>query len=159
MLYIMMSALSNTAATKRTISPEPTRHFGRCQRNSSCYKFSQASIQTGNHLAARSARGNTAHCSNIITNSNLVSDTPNILQLSSFWDNYKIFNSPGDGHCLLYSVVTSYNNQLDRVDKLSINNLKHIMYKEVQDNFYINYHEFCVNPSYDDFYKELGEYI
>ena len=79
--------------------------------------------------------------------------------MSSFWDNYNIFNSPGDGHCLLYSVVTSYNNQLDRVDKLSINNLKHIMYKEVQDNFYINYHEFCVNPSYDDFYKELGEYI
>ena len=79
--------------------------------------------------------------------------------MSSFWDHYKIFNSPGDGHCLLYSVVTSYNNQLDRVDKLSINNLKHIMYKEVQDNFYINYHEFCVNPSYDDFYKELGEYL
>ena len=45
-------------------------------------------------------------------------------QLNSFWDDYELIKSLGDGHCFIHSVVVSYNSQI--ANKPSIKDRAHL---------------------------------
>ena len=47
---------------------------------------------------------------------------------------WEVGKSPGDGHCLLYSIVSSVSSQLPNFTPPSISGLKALIFKEVMEN-------------------------
>ena len=76
----------------------------------------------------------------------------------TFWLKYKVSNSPSDGHCLLYSLVTSVNDQLPSSYGTDIERIKVLMQDELQTNMK-EYIPFTVCMSCDDLTNELYNYI
>jgi hypothetical protein len=53
------------------------------------------------------------------------------VQTNKIWDNFKIKNSPGDGHCLLHSISTSFNAQL--FTKIKLNSMQTLIGKLINE--------------------------
>ena len=51
-----------------------------------------------------------------------------LLENNSFWRTYTVYKSLADGHCLLHSVVSSYNSQLNTMGELTMAKLQLKMY-------------------------------
>ena len=75
---------------------------------------------------------------------------------ADFWENYKVVSSPMDGHCMLHSIVTSYNEQLDRND-MSIKSLTDLL--QIQSNDLIDKYCVATNNSITDFHSLQYKYI
>ena len=76
----------------------------------------------------------------------------------TIWLNHKMSNSPSDGHCLLYSIITSANSQLPATYCTNIEKIKALMRNELQLNLE-NYMPFTVEMTGNDLIKELDNYI
>ena len=61
-------------------------------------------------------------------------ETKRVLNNGLFWQNYKITLSPGDGHCKLHSVISSYNSQHNHIESLNIGQLIALIQQEVMNN-------------------------
>ena len=80
-------------------------------------------------------------------------------QLKQFLHSERLEIKPslGDGHCLLYSVCASYNNQLSQLLPLNKEDLINIIDKELQDHseLYLGFY----TKSREEFFSELSNYI
>ena len=80
-------------------------------------------------------------------------------QLKQFLHSERLEIKPslGDGHCLLYSVCASYNNQLSQLLPLNKEDLINIIEKELQDHseLYLGFY----TKSREEFFSELSNYI
>ena len=80
-------------------------------------------------------------------------------QLKQFLHSERLEIKPslGDGHCLLYSVCASYNNQLSQLLPLNKEDLINIIEKELQDHseLYLGFY----TKSRKEFFSELSNYI
>ena len=80
-------------------------------------------------------------------------------QLKQFLHSERLEIKPslGDGHCLLYSVCASYNNQLSQLVPLNKEDLINIIEKELQDHseLYLGFY----TKSREEFFSELTNYI
>ena len=80
-------------------------------------------------------------------------------QLKQFLHSERLEIKPslGDGHCLLYSVCASYNNQLSQLLPLNKEDLINIIEKELQDHseLYLGFY----TKSSEEFFSELSNYI
>ena len=65
----------------------------------------------------------------------------NKLNDGSIWIEYEICKSPGDGHCFIYSVLSSLNSRVDSDNIIQYKSLVNALRKEVIDNlkFYVSF--------------------
>ena len=79
-------------------------------------------------------------------------------QLNSFWNNYELIKSLGNGHCFIHSVVVSYNSQI--VNKPSINGetLLNSIIRETISNSqrYVNYYD---DECFDVLFSDMRKYV
>ena len=73
-------------------------------------------------------------------------------------ESLQIYESPANGHCLFYSVITSWNSQYPNEPPLDIHKLKCIFFIESNNNLNI-YSAFLEDPSPYSYSKAIKKYI
>ena len=81
-----------------------------------------------------------------------------LLNKEKIWSCYSITKSVRDGHCLIYSVVESFNSQLDRREPITISKLIKMIRFETLKNIE-NYSQFFRDSSRDDLIHFMNLYL
>ena len=69
-----------------------------------------------------------------------------------------LIRSAGDGHCLLYSICTSFNQTLFHLPNISVKSLKQLIFTETVSNIDL-YTAFCDGLSNSDLVELLNHYL
>ena len=112
--------------------------------------------QSENHIHHTPLQRNELHYSSAY-NTYPENDIRVKVESGTIWDLYEVKCSPANGHCLLYSIVTSFNTQLRPSVILTVESLiEQLMHETCQNS--VTY-KIATNDSEQDLFGNLNQYV